>query len=202
MEQFTFPALEGERVQPAGPSREQLVATARDEADAITAEARARGHEEGLAAGMAEAQAHLDPARAALVEARSALDRIAGEAVPAIEARAVELAIALAEKILHTALDIDPALVCSVVNGALRRVVSRERIVLEVCPEDEDLIKATLARDQTDLGALRQVEIVADRRVPRGGCIVRTVEGEIDARVEQQLERAATLLRNATALAA
>ena len=64
------------------------------------------------------------------------------------------------------------------------------------------MITAALVPDQPDRGALRQIEIVGERRVPRGGCIVRTVEGEIDARVEQQLERAAALLRDATALAA
>jgi flagellar assembly protein FliH len=202
MEQFTFPALEGDRVQPTGPTRELMLAAARAEAGTIAAEARTSGHEEGFAAGMAEAQTQLEPARAALVEACTALERMAGELVPAIEARAVELAVALAEKILHTALDADPALVCSVVNGALRRVVSRERIVLAVCPEDVDLITAALVHDETNRSALRQIEIVGERRVPRGGCIVRTVEGEIDARVEQQLERAAALLRDATALAA
>jgi len=202
MEQFTFPALEGDRVQPTGPTREHILAAARAEAGTIAAEAHTSGHNEGYAAGMAEAQTQLEPARAALVEACTALERMTGELVPTIEARAVELALALAEKILHTALDTDPALVCSVVNGALRRVVSRERIVLAVCPEDVDVITAALVPDQPDRGALRQIEIVGERRVPRGGCIVRTVEGEIDARVEQQLERAAALLRDATALAA
>ncbi len=202
MEQFTFPTLEGERVQPAGPTREQLVVAAHAEADAIASEARTRGHDEGFAAGHAEAQTLLEPARAALVEARVALERVAGEIVPTIESRAVELALALAEKILHSARAAGPAVVCSVVNGALRRVISHDRIVLQVNPDDVGLVQATLAPDSTDRGALRQIEIVGERRVPRGGCIVRTVEGEIDARIQQQFDRAAALLHDVSALAA
>jgi len=79
MEQFTFPALEGDRVQPTGPTREHILAAARAEAGTIAAEAHTNGHNEGYAAGMAEAQTQLEPARAALVEACTALERMAGE---------------------------------------------------------------------------------------------------------------------------
>ena len=59
MEQFTFPALEGDRVQASGPTREHILASARAEAGTIAAEARTSGHDEGFSAGMAEAQAQL-----------------------------------------------------------------------------------------------------------------------------------------------
>ena len=37
------------------------------------------------------------------------------------------------------------------------------------------------------------------QRVPPGGCVVRTADGEIDARVETQLARATELLRESLA---
>jgi flagellar assembly protein FliH len=202
---FDFPALEGAPVQApphAAMPREQLLAAANAEAEAIREAARTRGHAEGLAAGLAEAQTQLEPARAALVEARAAVERTADDIAPTVEQRAVDLALALAEKILSTALEVDPSLVGSVAAGALRRVVSRDRIMLQVNPEDVGLVQAALAADTNELSASRRIEVCAERRVPRGGCIVRTVEGEIDARIEQQLERAAALLRETTVVAA
>lgn len=198
---FAFPVLEGTRVQSTAP-RETLVASARAEAEAITEEARTRGHEEGLAAGTAEAQAQLEPVRNALLEACVAFERLADEIVPLVERRAVELALTLAEKILGTALDVDPSLVSSVAAGALRRVVSHDRIELDVNPEDVELVRATLATGNNELSGSRRIDVIAERRVPRGGCIVRTVDGEIDARVEKQLERASALLREAVDAAA
>jgi flagellar biosynthesis/type III secretory pathway protein FliH len=197
---FAFPALEGVRVQSTAP-REALVAAARAEADSITEEARARGREEGLAAGMTEAQAQLEPVRDALIEAHAAVERVVDEIVPHVERRAVELALALAEKILGTALDVDPSLVASVAAGALRRVLSHDRIELDVNPEDVELVRAALASDKNELSGSRGVNVIGERRVRRGGCVVRTIDGEIDARVEKQLERAAALLRETAAVA-
>jgi flagellar assembly protein FliH len=172
--------------------REDVLAAARAEAETIVAEARVRGHEEGLAAGLAEASAQLEPARSALLAAAASLEAAAADVVEAGERRAVELALLLAEKILHTALDVDPELVASVARGALRRVSAAERIVLEVNPEDVGLTTAALG----DAGRL---DVVGDRRIPRGGCVVRTAEGEIDARIEEQLARAADVLRESFA---
>ena len=40
------------------------------------------------------------------------------------------------------------------------------------------------------LGGIRRLEIVPERRIERGGCLVQTAEGQIDASVVTQLERA------------
>ncbi|MCW2977713.1 MAG: Flagellar assembly protein FliH/Type secretion system HrpE [Actinomycetia bacterium] len=198
---FAFPVLEGTTVQSTVP-REDLVAAARAEADAITEAARVRGHEEGYAAGMAEAQVRLDPVRDALIEARAGIERMADEIVPLVEHRAVELALVLAEKILATSLALDPSLVGSIATGALRRIVARDRIELDVNPEDVELVTAALASDANELSSSRRIDVIAERRVRRGGCVVRTVDGEIDARIEKQLERAAAILRESIAAAA
>ncbi len=106
---------------------------------------------------------------------------------PRSSGAAVELALALAEKILGTALEVDPSLVASVVTGALRRVVDREGVVLDVNPADVELVRAATDRIASELGALPRLEVAGERRVGRGGCVVRTREGEIDARLETQL---------------
>jgi flagellar biosynthesis/type III secretory pathway protein FliH len=127
---------------------------------------------------------------------------MADEIVPLVEQRAVELALVLAEKILATSLALDPSLVGSIATGALRRIVSRDRIELDVNPEDVGLVTAALASDANELSSSRRIDVIAERRVPRGGCVVRTVDGEIDARIEKQLERAAGILRESIATAA
>jgi flagellar assembly protein FliH len=198
---FAFPVLEGTRVQSTA-QREALVTSALANADAVTEEARARGLEEGLAAGLAAAQLQLAPAHDALIAACTAVERAGEDVVTHVEQRAVELALVLAEKILGTALELDPALVGSVVTGALRRVVSHERIEIDVNPEDAELVRAALASDENEASSSRRIDVIGERRVPRGGCVVRTVDGEIDARIEKQLERAAALLRETVAIVA
>ena len=66
--------------------------------------------------------------------------------------------------------------------------------MLEVNPADVEIVRAATDRIASELGALPRLEVAGERRVARGGCVVRTPEGEIDARLETQLERAAALL--------
>jgi flagellar assembly protein FliH len=116
------------------------------------------------------------------------------DVVPAAERRAIELALTLAEKIVTQAIEADPELVSSVVSGALRRVIHHGPLVLEVNPADVDLVKASLDDIERTLGGLPHLDVVGERRIARGGCVVRTAEGEIDARIETQLDRAANVL--------
>jgi flagellar assembly protein FliH len=76
------------------------------------------------------------------------------------------------------------------VRGALRSLVERERITVLVHPDDLDVVRAAMDELRATLGGVEHCEVQAERRVSRGGCIVRTPEGDVDARVETKLERA------------
>jgi flagellar assembly protein FliH len=167
---------------------------ARAAAEAAAEAAAAAAREEGYAAGFAEAHAQLEPARTALLEATATLERTVADVVPAAERRAIELALTLAEKIVTQAVEVDPGLVSAVVSGAIRRAIHHGPLVLELNPADVELVKASLEDIERTLGGLPHLDVIAERRVARGGCVVKTSEGEIDARIETQLERAANVL--------
>ncbi|HEY4347363.1 MAG TPA: FliH/SctL family protein [Gaiellaceae bacterium] len=197
-ESYRFPELDGWRVDRDVPPPFRTAAAA--DLDPV-AEAERRGHDEGLAAGRALAEAELEPLRAALVAATSALGGARNEAIGVVEARAVELGVMLAGKILATALEVDPHQVLTVVEGALRHLVDKDEVVLEVNPADVTLLQTEIERLDASSGGPRSIAVVGERRVSRGGCIVRTREGEIDARIETQLERAAELLHKSLSTA-
>jgi flagellar biosynthesis/type III secretory pathway protein FliH len=88
-------------------------------------------------------------------------------------------------------LETRPELVLEVVSGALRRATERDRLVVEVSPQDFPLVRDAADDLAGRLGGIQRLEVVAERRVERGGCIVRTPEGEIDGRISEQMERLA-----------
>jgi flagellar biosynthesis/type III secretory pathway protein FliH len=198
---FEFPTLEpsGELVLADGASPNsraaEIVAKAESQAAAIAAEAAAQGQQQGFAAGLAAAETQIAPVREALAAVVDGVAAAEERFVAAAELRAVELALALAEKIVGAALEVRPELVVEVVTGALRRSVDRDRLVVEVNPDDVELVRDSVTEAADRLGVGR-LEVVAERRVARGGCVVRTSEGEIDARVTEQLDRAGELLRD------
>jgi flagellar assembly protein FliH len=183
-----------EQLEPSAPppadSAAGILAQATAESERIRTRARAEGHAEGLAQGHSEGLAEARSAGLALgqalADARSLRERIAQET----ERDAVELALALAAKVLGGALEVQPERVLDVVRGALRRFADRRRVTVLVDPADLEATRAALAELASQAGGVEHCEVQGDRRVGRGGAIVRTVESEVDATVATQLERA------------
>lgn len=149
---------------------------------------------EGYEAGLAEGRAQLASAVAALQEAATALAVRRDQVAQETEQAAVELGLKIAEQALGAALDADPDLVVAVVRGALRRLVERDRVTALVHPEDMDAVRAAAPALVAELGGIEHLEVQAERRVARGGAVVVTAEGEVDATLATKLARAREVL--------
>jgi flagellar biosynthesis/type III secretory pathway protein FliH len=196
---YSFPQLDSSGRRIGGPNTAteraaEIVAKAEARAVLIEAEAAERGYADGFARGLAGARERIEPGVEALAAASRALADARAQSAELLEGRAVELALALAEKIVSAALAARPELVVEIVRGALRRVADRDAVLLQVNPADLELVRASLDELGESLGGFERVELVGERRVPRGGCVVRTREGELDARAAEQLERAREVL--------
>ena len=171
-----------------------VVESARAEADAIREAARAEGfaagQAEGAAAAQAMAQAHLVPAVQALTAAAEALAAERGVLADQVETRAVELALELAEKVVAGAIAAQPERVLDVVRGGLRCFMERERIQILVHPDDLGLVREAIEGVAAGLGGIEHVEVQEERRISRGGAIVRTPAAQIDASLRTKLDRA------------
>ena len=163
-----------------------VLASAHAEAGAI----RAMAHAEGLAAGREAALAELVPAATALEHAAEAVREHAAAATQRLEEEAVELGLALAAKIVGTAVEADPELVVEALRGALRGLVERERITVLVHPDDLELVRGAMGGVVSSLGGIEHAEVQAERRVVRGGAVVRTPQGDVDAGIDTKLARA------------
>jgi flagellar assembly protein FliH len=164
----------------------ETLAQARADAEQLRESARA----EGFAAGHAEAMASLEPALAALAAAAQGMHDAQLEAGERLERQAVELGLALAEKVLAGALAVEPERVIEAVRGALRGLLERERVTVLVNPEDLELVNGAMDELRGSLGGIQHCVVEAERRVRRGGCVVRTPEGDIDAGIDTKLTRA------------
>lgn len=183
---FALEQLAPSEPPPPPGSPQEIVAEAMAQAEAI----RARAHAEGVAEGHAQGRADVRSAAEALLAAAEELTHTRDELVAAIERDAVELALALAAKIVAGAIEAQPERILEAVAGALRRVVDRRQIAVFVDPEDFQLVAGAIDELKAKLGGGEICDVQADRRIGRGGVIVRTVEREVDATVATQIERA------------
>jgi flagellar assembly protein FliH len=169
---------------------EEVLAKAHARAEDILHEARQQGHEEGYAAGLAAAQEELAPAVQALATVHAEIQARREELVDVVEERAVELALQIAEKVVAGTIEVQPERVVDVVRGALRCLVDRERVTVQVNTLDLELVRDAVASLSGTLGGIGHFEVQEERRVTRGGAIVVSSGGEVDASIETKLQRA------------
>jgi flagellar assembly protein FliH len=200
---FDFEALEPAPLPtvalPAAPHDADAVMAAMAHAEAETAALREAAQAEGFAAGHAEALVALEPALSALQQAAAAVHEERVAAAERLERHAVDLALLLAEKVLAGTIAVEPERVVESVRGALRGLVERERITVLVHPDDLEMVREAMDGLRATLGGIEHCEVQAERRVGRGGCVVRTPDGDIDARLETKLQRAREVVEQALA---
>jgi flagellar assembly protein FliH len=187
--EFAFETLEAPVAVPVDDGSDaaaSVLARAEEEAAALRTAARAEGFQEGRT----EALAALAPALQALEAAAAAVHGERLAASERLEAHAVDLSLFLAEKVIGGALAVEPELVVEAVRGALRGIVERERVTVLVHPADLELVRDAMDGLRATLGGVEHCEVQAERRVTRGGAVLRTQDGDVDARVETKLQRA------------
>ena len=157
-------------------------------------EGREHGYRDGILAARAEVVEALTLVQQVGREARAIRDRLLMDA----EREAVALVIASVEAILGEQTRIDPALVLDTVERALKRAGSQNVLRIRVNPEDRELVDARLVERVGEAAA--SWEVTTDGAITVGGCIVDTECGEVDARLDAQLEEIARVFRSAQSI--
>lgn len=171
----------------------QTIASARAEAARLVAEANAAAEGirenariEGLAAATAEADEVWKARSSELDERAAEMLHEMEEFYVAAEPELASLSVDIARKILKQELTQNPECVMKVVRAAIYRVKDKEVRVL-VNPTDLETVRSERDSLMGIADGLTSVEIVSDRRVGQGGCVLETPSGSIDARIETQL---------------
>ncbi|MEO6952515.1 MAG: FliH/SctL family protein [Polyangia bacterium] len=162
---------------------ETLLASARAEAERLRNEAQAEGKERGLAA-----------VTELLIGARSTAARARREAT--VELR--ELAVKIAAKLLGRTLTLDPAAVVDLTAQALSHAGEPKALRIRCHPDDLELLESGRPRllERCRSGGVLRIE--ADAHVPRGGCVLDSELGQVDARLSVQLDAIERALRGDT----
>jgi flagellar biosynthesis/type III secretory pathway protein FliH len=184
---------------------QRIIDEARAQAEALVAEAGPRGfaegkqrglgegREEGRRQGREEAIGELRPRLQELVPAWTrALESFEAQRADLLRAAredVLELGLTMGGKIAHRAIEADPAVVADQVAEALALVAEASTVTVAVNPKDRKLVEAVLGEIVEKIGACTHVDLRADEQVGRGGCVLTTGKGRIDATVDGQIER-------------
>lgn len=149
----------------------------------IEREAHQRGFAEGKALGKDQAAAEIQPMLDRLGRALAELLSLRSQIRRDAEKDLLKLSIAIARRVLHRELTLDPESIEGIIKVALEKLQSRDLCRVRVHPDQESAIRASLER----FSGSNKIELIADSSLQIGDVLFETVHGDIDASIESQL---------------
>jgi flagellar biosynthesis/type III secretory pathway protein FliH len=194
-------------VSPPAPEPEEDLAEVQAQVEMMLNQARSQvavwqeeAQQAGWQAGYDEAQqAAMDSLAEALATARQ-IARSAAEAREKLlrqsQSELHRLAMAIAEKVIGHELSATPEIIADIVTNVVENACVREACIFRVNPDDYDVLHARWSHVAAGQTADHAWELVADRRISRGGCLIEVNGGSLDARLETRLAQVAQALDN------
>jgi flagellar assembly protein FliH len=106
-----------------------------------------------------------------------------------IERDSLKLIIAIAERVIRREVLIDDQIVLRQIQEAMRRVSGIDRLKLRINPQDESLIKSHRNEIVASGDAVHELVIETDDTIEKGGCVLESDAGNVDARLSTQLKQ-------------
>jgi flagellar assembly protein FliH len=146
-------------------------------------EAYQRGLAEGTAIGKEQAALEVQPVLDRLSQTLAELSSLRSRIRRDSERDLVKLAIAIARRVLHREVTVDPESIEGIIKVALEKLQSRDLCRVRVHPSHAAFLKNSFER----LSNSQKIEWIADASLRCGDVLFETEHGTLDASIESQL---------------
>ncbi len=174
-------------VEKAKAEAAQIVAEANAQHDKIVSEARNEGFEQGSQEGYEKGSAEVERLIERMHKILEAVMQRREEILQDTESQIVELVILMARKVIKILSENQKNVIMANTVAALRKVKTRGSVTLRVNIEDVKLTTAHADEFIQHVENVQGITVQEDSSVEKGGCIVETDFGAIDARISSQL---------------
>jgi len=172
-----------------------LLADARDQAEAMREAAWQEGKHEGQEAARIEIEQQLrqemdtyrDDMRADLQDIVDAVADGRRRLWQQQEGQMLSFVLDISRQVIKTEVQQNENVLIEILRNAMRRVTDKETMRIRVAASDAPRIKAAREEIMQIVDGIKNLEIVDDRRIGPGGCVIETNAGTIDAKIETQL---------------
>ena len=177
----------GAIIEKAKAEAAQIVAEANAQHDKIVSEARNEGFEQGSQEGFDKGSAEVERLIERMHKILEAVMQRREEILQDTESQIVELVILMARKVIKILSENQKNVIMANTVAALRKVKTRGNVTLRVNIEDVKLTTAHADEFIQHVENVQGITVQEDSSVEKGGCIVETDFGAIDARISSQL---------------
>jgi flagellar biosynthesis/type III secretory pathway protein FliH len=145
------------------------------------------GHKDGRKAGIYEGLKEIETMLHSLRQAMQDIRKFRKELCLKAEKETVSLSLAIARKILAQEPAADPKVIAAVVKKSFETVAINAPVRIRINPSELDYL-----RERRHLIPIEgEVSFVEDASISCGGCVVESLSGDVDARIESQMDMVA-----------
>ena len=174
-------------VNKAQAEAQEIIAKAHSEENEIRDSAYRKGYDEGQKSGYNDGQSELNRLIERVHKIVESVMNRREEILRDTEQQIVDLVILMTRKIVKIISENQKGVVLSNVLSALKKVKTRCSIIIRVNIEDLKLTSEHTGEFIKRVEAVQGITVIEDSSVDKGGCVVETDFGAIDARIASQL---------------
>ena len=147
------------------------------------------GFEDGFKNGKDAAKEEFSPFLETTQKLIEELSEFRKEMYEKVEREMVELVINLTKKVIHFEFSKREDAVKDMIRLAVQSVLDRESMVIKIHPTDKEYAESFRPKLLHMFSEIKNITFVANSGIARGGCVVETNFGVIDARIEKLEEQ-------------
>jgi flagellar assembly protein FliH len=110
------------------------------------------------------------------------------------EQQIIQLSLAIAEKVIHLEVTTNREVIRGVLKESIRNISDRENMKIRVHPQDFHFMLEIKSDFLQNFDGIKNIVFEEDESILRGGAIIETMCGEVDARLDQQYNEIKTLI--------
>jgi len=104
------------------------------------------------------------------------------------EKEILEIVFAIAKKVINLQIESDKRVIEETIFKAIELACEKGKIILKVNPEDLEYVEELRPGVISKFKEIKGITVSPEPSITRGGCILETPYGDVDARIESQLE--------------
>lgn len=112
------------------------------------------------------------------------------------EKEILETIFTIAEKITHVHIGLNDSVVTETILNAVQYAAEKHTITLRINPVDFNFVEKLRPELFEAHRELKSITVTADGSISRGGCLLETPGGDVDATIETQLEKISECIAN------
>lgn len=142
------------------------------------------GHAEGFQKGEKAAREEFAPLLQTLQDLVQELSKLRGKMYPKVEREMIEMVVGLAKKVIHNELAIREDRIQEMIRLAVQSVLDKETMVIKINPADQGYAESFRPELHQMFSEIKNITFEASPAMERGGCVIETNFGTVDARIK------------------